>query len=119
MKALFDTSILADYFRGLEKARAEIDAHADRLVSVMTCLELTSEARSDDEERAIVRFLDNFTVVDVTPEIARRAVQLRRHHALGVPDAVVFATAQAESAILVTRSSGVFPADSPGIRIPY
>jgi hypothetical protein len=36
-----------------------------------------------------------------------------------VPDAVVFATAQAESAILVTRSSGVFPADSPGIRIPY
>ena len=34
-------------------------------------------------------------------------------------DAIILATAQVNGAILVTRNSKDFPANMPGIRIPY
>ena len=36
-----------------------------------------------------------------------------------LPDALVRASAQAEAALLVTRNIRDFPADDPGVRVPY
>jgi predicted nucleic acid-binding protein len=36
-----------------------------------------------------------------------------------VPDAIILATARVESLLLVTRNTRDFPADLPGIRVPY
>jgi predicted nucleic acid-binding protein len=38
---------------------------------------------------------------------------------LRLPDAVIWASARAESALLVTRDTRDFPGDDPGVRIPY
>ena len=59
-------------------------------------------------------------VREVTPEIARRAATLKiERPELSLPAALVFASAQEHGAILVTRNHQEFPANIPGIRIPY
>jgi hypothetical protein len=118
VNALFDTNVLADYLRGIDSARQEIDRYPDRLVSIVTWIELVAAARTDEEARVISSFLDDFRVMDVTPSIARRAVQMRRAQGTRLPDAIILATAQAESALLVTRNASDFPRDSPELKVP-
>ena len=38
---------------------------------------------------------------------------------MSLPDAMVLATAQINGSILVTRNTKDFPANLPGIRVPY
>jgi predicted nucleic acid-binding protein len=119
MKALFDTNILIDYLSGVTAARVELDRHADRLVSVVTWMEVLAGARSAEEEDVIDMFLRDFQVVDVSRRVAREAVALRRAHRIRLPDAIIWASARTESALLVTRDTQDFPADEPGVRVPY
>lgn len=64
-------------------------------------------------------FLRDFRVVDLTRRIAREAVEIRRACRIRLPDAIVWASARAESALLVTRNTKDFPKDDPGLRVPY
>ena len=64
-------------------------------------------------------FLRDFRVVELTRGIARDAVEIRRHMRTRLPDAIIWATARAESALLVTRNTKDFPKDDPGVRVPY
>lgn len=119
MKALFDTNILVDYLNGVDAAKAEIERPADRLISLVTWMEVLAGAHDDAEEDVIEMFLRDFRVVDVTRRIAREAVTIRRSRRSRLPDAIIWATARTESALLVTRNTKDFPADDPGIRVPY
>ena len=119
MKVLFDTNILIDYLAGIEAAREEFDRHRQRLISIVTWMECLAGARGADEEDVIELFLRDFTVVALSRPIARDAVHLRRAQRLRLPDAIIWATARAESALIVTRNTKDFPADDPGVRIPY
>ena len=64
-------------------------------------------------------FLAGFSVIDLEKDIAERAVTLRRTHRIKLPDAIVWASAQMHSMLLVTRDARSFRADDPAIRIPY
>jgi predicted nucleic acid-binding protein len=120
MKALFDTNILIDYLNGVEASRTEIDRYKSRLVSIVTWMEVLVGAGDDEEEAGVVEmFLRDFRVVDVTRKIAREAVDFRRGRRVRLPDAIIWATAQSESALLITRNTKDFPAGMPGIRMPY
>ena len=119
MKALFDTNILIDYLNGVEAARTEIDRPAERLVSVVTWMEWLSGAHDEAEEDVIELFLRDFRVVEVTRRVARGAVEIRRARRIRLPDAIVWASARVESALLVTRNTKDFPKDDPGLRVPY
>lgn len=119
MKALFDTNILIDYLKGIEAAKDEIDRHDQRLVSIVTWMEVLAGARNEPETDVIDMFLRDFRVVDVTRRIAREAVDIRRAAHVRLPDAVIWATARAESALLITRNTRDFPAHAPGVRVPY
>lgn len=118
MKALFDTNILIDYLNGVEAARQELRLHRDRLVSVITWMEILAGAKSAEEEEVIEMFLREFTLVDITRRTAREAVSLRRSHRLRLPDAIIWASARTESALLVTRNTKDFPTNEPGVRVP-
>jgi hypothetical protein len=50
---------------------------------------------------------------------ARDAVEVRRTHRIRLPDAIVWASARSESAVLVTRNTGDFPEGESGARVPY
>jgi predicted nucleic acid-binding protein len=119
MKALFDTNILIDYLNGVDAAKTEIERHAERLISSVTWMEVLAGAREEEEEDVIELFLRDFRVVDVTRRIARTAVEIRRARRIRLPDAIVWASARAESALLVTRNTKDFPKNDPGVRVPY
>ena len=119
MKAMFDTNILIDYLNGVTAAQRELDRHTDRLVSVITWVEVLAGARNAGEEDVIEMFLRDFQVVDITRPVAREAVTIRRKHRVRLPDAIVWASARTESALLVTRNTKDFPVNEPGVRVPY
>ena len=119
MKALLDTNILIDYLNGVEEARQEFDRHRERYISLVTWMEVLAGARGEEEEDIIEMFLRDFQVVEVTRRAAREAVTIRRARRIKLPDAVIWGTARVESALLVTRNTKDFPANEPGIRVPY
>jgi len=119
VKALFDTNILVDYLNGVDGSRRELGRYQERLVSIVTWMELLAGAHDAAEEDVIDMFLRDFRVVEVTRLAARDAVQIRRTQRIRLPDAIIWATARAESALLVTRNTKDFPKDEPGIRVPY
>ena len=119
MKALFDTNILIDYLNGVEASKAELDRYRERLISVVTWMEVLVGGRTDAEMDVIDMFLHDFRIVEITRGIAREAVDIRRSRRIRLPDALVWAAARGESALLVTRNTKDFPRDEPGVRVPY
>ena len=117
--AVFDTNILIDYLIGREDAQQEIDCYPRRAISIVTWMELQVGSKTAGEADVIDMFLREFRVVDITRQVARRAIDIRRRTRIRLPDAIIWATAQLESAVLVTRNTKDFPAGDPGVRIPY
>lgn len=119
MKALFDTNILVDYLNGAPSAREELARYSARLISLLTWMEVLVGCREPGEETTARRFLESFEVIPVDARVAERAVALRRHNRIRLPDAIIWASAQEQNALLVTRNTKDFPAEAPEIRIPY
>jgi predicted nucleic acid-binding protein len=119
MKALFDTNILIDYLRGVPASQKELARYPDRLVSVVTWMEVLAGARTEEEEDIIELFLHDFRVVELTRPIAREAVAVQRSRRVRLPDAIIWASARTESALLVTRNTKDFPTEEPEVRVPY
>jgi hypothetical protein len=119
MKALFDSNILIDYLNGRDEAATELARYRDKMISVVTWMEVLVGARSDEEEEVIELFLRDFAVVPLTRPVARGAVDIRQAHRLRLPDAIVWSSARSESALLVTRNTRDFPVTEPGVRVPY
>ena len=116
--ALFDTNILIDHLNAVPQAREEIERFESRAISIITWMEVMVGANADLVEPTR-RFLEGFDVIALDDEIAGRAVALRRTHRIKLPDAVIWATAQAAGRLLVTRNTRDFPSNDPGIREPY
>jgi predicted nucleic acid-binding protein len=119
MNALFDTNILIDYLNGVEASRKELDHYDARFVSIVTWMEVLAGAHDAGEADVIEMFLRDFQLVEITRPIAREAVEIRRRRRIRLPDALIWASARAQSALLVTRNTKDFPPDDPGIRRPY
>jgi predicted nucleic acid-binding protein len=119
----FDSNILVDALAGLAPARDEIARAAGLAGRVWISRMVWIEVMSKGEERELRRteqFLSGFTVDEVDAEIGVRAAALRRERPrLSSPDAIILASAQLRSRVLVTRNTKDFPAQLPGIRVPY
>lgn len=118
VKALFDTNILIDYLNAVSEARVELGRYEEKAVSIITWMEVLIGAEPDFETPTC-GFLSGFHVLGVDERIAESAVRLRRDHRIKLPDAIIWATAQAHSMILVTRNIKDLPPGDPGIRMPY
>jgi predicted nucleic acid-binding protein len=118
VKALFDTNILIDFLRGVPAARDELNRYPDKAISSVTWMEVMAGA-PELTKQGTRGFLDGFALVDLDEAVAERAVTLRRQHRLKLPDAIVWASAQVRAMLLVTRDTKGFPADDPGVRMPY
>ncbi len=119
LEAVFDTNILIDYLMGRDEAQQEFDRYSHRGISIVTWMELQIGSKDEDEADVIDLFLREFRVIEMTRQLARRAVEIRRRTRVRLPDAIIWATAQMESAPLVTRNTKDFPVNDPAIRIPY
>lgn len=71
-------------------------------------------------QKGALAFLSRFGLDEIDDEIALRAAALRRERPrLKSLDAIVLASAQTRGRVLVTRNTKDFPAEMPGIRVPY
>lgn len=118
MKALLDTNILIDYLNGIDAAREEIRRYEAPLISTITWMEVIVGV-SNDERQAVRSFLSRFIQVNIDAEVAEIAVSIRRKFKMRLPDAIIWASARRENALLISRNTKDFPADSPGVRAPY
>jgi hypothetical protein len=116
---LFDTVILIDGLRGVDAAKAELLRNKRNWISRITWIEVLAGARPDETD-LIEEFLRSFSVVELSEEIGRRAAAIRmQRHSVKLPDAIILASAQTVGKILVTRNTRDFPAQMPGVRVPY
>ena len=119
MKALFDTNILIDYLTGIEVARLEIERFPGAMISIISWMEVMVGAKSYEEEAVVKAFLSRFKLLPVSQAVAERAVAIRRETRIRLPDAIIRASAEVESALLVSRNTKDFPEGEPWVRVPY
>jgi predicted nucleic acid-binding protein len=118
-----DANILIDTLLEYEPAREELTRIAARgarmWISRMAWIEVLSKG-DDAVVRDAIAFLGRFGLDEIDDEISLRAASLRRERPrLKSPDAIILATAQIRGRVLVTRNTKDFPAEMPGIRVPY
>ncbi|WP_413458520.1 type II toxin-antitoxin system VapC family toxin [Herbaspirillum huttiense] len=118
VKALFDTNILVDYLNGIGHAKKELARYEYRAISIITWMEIMVGANEENEE-ALRYWLSSFQVIPLDGFIAERAVQIRQQRRIRLPDAIVWASAMEQSLLLISRNTKDFPADEPGVRVPY
>lgn len=120
---VFDTGIVVDFLAGHAPARGEFNRVLSQggrpWVSRLTWLEILSLA-TPDTLPDVEDFMAGFSIDEVDEEIASRAAALRRERgSLGLLNATVLATALSRGRVLVTRNTQDFPAQMPGVRVPY
>ncbi len=118
-----DTNILIDVLLDHAPAHRELkriaESGARMWISRMAWIEVLSKG-SDAVIRDMMQFLGRFGLDEIDEEIAHRAAALRRERPrLKSPDAIILATAQIRGRVLITRNTKDFPAEMPGIRVPY
>lgn len=119
MKVLFDTNILIDHLNGVPQARAELARYAAKAISIVTFMEVLIGA-PDAVEAETRAFLAGFTVLELDDAVAARAVAIRRTRRIKLPDAIIRATADVHSLLLVTHDTRDFPEGAAsGVRVPY
>lgn len=118
-----DTNILIDALLDHAPAQLELrriaESGARMWISRIAWIEVLSKG---DEAlvREMARFLGQFGLDELDDEISHRAAALRRQRPrLKAPDAIILATAQTRGRVLITRNTKDFPAEMPGIRVPY
>ncbi|UUX98866.1 PIN domain-containing protein [Sphingomonas sp. J315] len=118
-----DANIVIDALMNHEPAHHELRRIAQSgtrmWISRMAWIEVLSKG-SDAAVRDVMTFVDRFGLDEIDEEISHRAAALRRERPrLKSPDAIILATAQIRGRVLVTRNTRDFPANMPGIRVPY
>ena len=111
---LLDTDVLVDFFRGYIDAITFVNAHSDRIIlSSIVIAELYAGVKGDAEQAVLENFISLFRVVPVSAEIAKAGGLYKRDygksHGVGIADAILAATAEAENAELKTLNTKHYP----------
>lgn len=118
MLAVFDTNIVIDALNGVAEADAEYSRYEHVLISRITWMEVLVGAEGNDSE--LRDFLEtHFEIIPLDLAVAEIAVQLRRAYHIRLPDAIIWSTAKANEAVLVTRNTNDFDPEWEGIYLPY
>ena len=118
VKALFDTNVLIDYLNGIDAADQELSRYPGKVISVITWMKVLAGA-APEEQGAVRAWLLSFEVMALGGAVAERAVAIRKARRIRLPDAIIWATAQVHSMLLVSRNTKDFPETEPGVRVPY
>lgn len=109
-----DTDVLVDFFRGYSKAVAFVNAHSARIIlSAIVVAELYAGVKGDEEKAILENFISLFRVVPVCAAIAKAGGCYKRDYGksygVGLADAILAATAEAENAELKTLNTRHYP----------
>jgi predicted nucleic acid-binding protein len=119
MKAVFDSNIVIDYLNGIPQAAQELAHYREAWISPITWLEAQVKAPPGLEDATRAAIDTTFRRLDLDTETLQRALDIRRSLRVKLPDALILASARTRGWTLVTRNTKDFPAELPGVRIPY
>jgi hypothetical protein len=114
----FDTSIVIDWLTRRPEAKAELSRYRRHRISRIVWTEVLAGGALDSRD-TVRELISPFEVVELDARIAAAAADIRHRTRMRLLDAYVLATAQVHGAILITRNTKDFPANMPGIRVPY
>ncbi len=110
---LLDTDVLIDFLRGVETSVKLILSMPELHISTVSVAELFAGVKSAQEERELVRLIDECEIHDVTREIASLAGKWRKKyfpsHNVQIPDALIAATASIKELPLYTLNVKHYP----------
>jgi len=111
---LIDTDVMIDFLRGHPKAVALVKKHSARIIlSSIVTAELYAGVRGDEELDTLDNLVSLFRVIPVSPSLARAGGLNKRDyskaHGVGLADAIVAATCEAENAELKTLNIKHYP----------
>lgn len=111
---LLDTDVLVDYLRGEARAVAFVQSNADRiLLSAIVVAELYAGVKGEAELSVLDGFVSLFRVVPIGAAIAKAGGLYKRDfsksHGIGLADAILAASAEAENAQLQTLNVKHYP----------
>lgn len=114
----FDSNIVIDWLKDSQSATNELARYPRHRISRIVWTEVL--AGEPLERRDLIQqIIAPFEIVELDTRIALVAADIRYRMRIKLLDAYIFATAQVNGSILVTRNTKDFPAQMPGIRIPY
>jgi len=119
MKAVIDSDVLIDFLQGDLRASDEMARYDNLCYSVISWMELMCGADTEQETAAAMGLFNSMQRVELSVQVSQTAVKARKKHRLKLPDAIIWATADSEGCILVTRNAKDFDKNHPMIRIPY
>jgi predicted nucleic acid-binding protein len=111
---LVDTDVLIDFLRGYGKAVSFVNRYNSRIIlSSIVIAELFAGVKGHVEKAALEGFISLFPVVPVNTHIAKAGGLYKRDygksHGVGLADAIIAATAEAENAELKTLNTKHYP----------
>jgi predicted nucleic acid-binding protein len=125
VKALLDSTVLIDVLNNVQAGITEVSYYSDLAISTVTWMEVASGCTTP-ELIAFDAFIGaaNIQVIHTSDAIARLAASIRRTSLadpkrtnIKLPDAIIGATANLTSRIVVTRNPKDFGASL--VRVPY
>jgi len=111
---LLDTDILVDFFRGYGKAVTFVNVNSSRIIlSSIVIAELYASVKGESELTVLENFVSLFQILPVTSEIAKTGGLYKRDygksHGVGLADAIIAATCEAENVELKTLNIKHYP----------
>jgi predicted nucleic acid-binding protein len=107
---LIDNNVISNYFSGLfsKKGMDFIAEVIDQIpnISVITEIEALSWINTDkSKEKIIEDFIQDANILALTPDTVLQCVKIRRSQKIKTPDAIIAATAIANSLTLLTSDA--------------
>ena len=111
---LIDTDVMVDFLRGQPEAIALVQEHSVQIIlSSIIAAELYAGVRGKEELRTLDALISLFRVIPVSAELARAGGLYRKaygkSHGVGLADAIIAATVEAEDADLKTLNTKHYP----------
>lgn len=114
----FDSNIVIDWLNDSQAATNELERYPRHRISRIVWTEVLAGEPLESREK-VQQLISPFEVVELDTRIALAAADIRHRMRIKLLDAYIFATAQVNGAILITRNTKDFPVNMPGIRVPY
>lgn len=109
---LIDTNAVIDYLgkklpaTGMEFMNIIIDAVPN--VSVITKIEVLGFNTSDEHYQLLTNFMNDATILDLTDNVVKASIDIRKKHKTKLPDAIIAATAIVYDLMLISRNTADF-----------
>jgi predicted nucleic acid-binding protein len=115
--AVFDTNILIEYTKDVERSVKAVQECGDRMISLITWIEFLAGFPDRDQDRPRAFLQSNFNIIPPDEDICDLIIQLRRQRIYKLPDATIYATAKVFGVPLITLNKKDFKAKAGEVHI--